>query len=100
MGVEILSQQTIIGHDEEGGLDVGIVEPQRLADGSIYRVDVGYAGVNVCSQDDSLTFQQSLGGEFDNLLVASVKEKSRRIGEKIRTAMPVLITGKKKYAER
>ncbi|KKU04225.1 MAG: hypothetical protein UX88_C0002G0032 [Candidatus Woesebacteria bacterium GW2011_GWC2_47_16] len=76
MTIEILSQQRVIGHDQEGDLEVGEVNPQRRADGSIYRVDVRYANIVDCNLDDTLSFQRSLGGGFDDLLIAGIYETS------------------------
>ena len=78
MRTEILAQQRIIGHDQQGDLKVGVVEPQRGADGTVYRVDVRYGDNVLCNQDDSLIFQRSLGGGFDALLKKGVDIKARR----------------------
>ena len=96
MGAEILSQQTVVGHDQEDGQDVGVVKPRKRADGTIYRVDVGYADTILCNLDDSLSFQMSLGGEFDHLLIAGVEEKSKRIGQEKQSEMSIILLGRKK----
>lgn len=86
MTVEILSQQKVVGvpKRESGGLKVGVVEPQSHGDGTIYRVDIRYESIVFANQDDNLTFQRSLGGSFDGLLIKSVEERARTIQEEIR----------------
>lgn len=85
ISVEILSKQKVIGVPGgiSGELKVGVVEPQRHLDGTIYRIDVRFPGITDSSSNYELTFQHSLGGGFDRILEEGVGEKTRRINEQL-----------------